>query len=343
MLPTRTRGRRPTNVDSGRNCTKARARHARGRRDHGRAVRGRDVVAGLVDRPHGGRVRGRRPRRRRDDARSTRTRARTDRHTEKLTERATSRWADKAGRRLDVLASDGTGQTIVAWPARPAGHGVRAACVGPRRRGRARRAGPVRRILNARVAPMSDRPGDWEARRRTWRVERVAPSLDRLPERRERFTTLGDLPGRRPVRPVGRGRDARRRGAGPRWPDRRRPPRRPAPRGRRPVRGRRPAARRRPPGRAARSRAASTRPATGRGRGRCACSRASGRPRTRTRGSASSSTPGRPGSRSPTTCRRCTATTPTTRRPRASSAPAGSPSAASPTWSCCSRACRSTA
>ena len=41
---------------------------------------------------------------------------------------------------------------------------------------------------------MSDGPHDWEARRRAWRVERVSPSLDRLPERRPRFTTLGDLP-----------------------------------------------------------------------------------------------------------------------------------------------------
>ncbi len=41
---------------------------------------------------------------------------------------------------------------------------------------------------------MSDRPDAWAARRRTWRVERRAPSLERLPERRERFSTLGDLP-----------------------------------------------------------------------------------------------------------------------------------------------------
>ena len=42
--------------------------------------------------------------------------ATTDRHTEKMSS-ADVTVGDKAGRRLDVLASDGTGQTIVAWPA----------------------------------------------------------------------------------------------------------------------------------------------------------------------------------------------------------------------------------
>ena len=41
---------------------------------------------------------------------------------------------------------------------------------------------------------MSDRPDAWAERRRAWRVERLAPSLERLPERRPRFSTLGDLP-----------------------------------------------------------------------------------------------------------------------------------------------------
>lgn len=41
---------------------------------------------------------------------------------------------------------------------------------------------------------MTDRPDAWSARRRSWRVERLAPSLERLPERRPRFSTLGDLP-----------------------------------------------------------------------------------------------------------------------------------------------------
>ncbi len=41
---------------------------------------------------------------------------------------------------------------------------------------------------------MSDRPDAWEARHRAWRIERLAPSLQRLPERRDDFTTLGELP-----------------------------------------------------------------------------------------------------------------------------------------------------
>src|SRR3954469_23421446 len=41
---------------------------------------------------------------------------------------------------------------------------------------------------------MSERPDAWAERRRAWRVERLAPSLDRLPERRDGFATLGDLP-----------------------------------------------------------------------------------------------------------------------------------------------------
>ena len=41
---------------------------------------------------------------------------------------------------------------------------------------------------------MSDRPDAWGPRRRAWRIERLAPSLQRLSERHERFATLGDLP-----------------------------------------------------------------------------------------------------------------------------------------------------
>ena len=41
---------------------------------------------------------------------------------------------------------------------------------------------------------MSDRPDAWGPRRSAWRIERLEPSLDRLPERREPFVTLGDLP-----------------------------------------------------------------------------------------------------------------------------------------------------
>ena len=89
----------------------------------------------------------------------------TDRHTEKMSTSDVT-VGGQAARRLDMLASDGTGQTVVVWPVERAGHGVRAARGRRRRRGRARRAGPVRRDLNARVAAMSDGPDDWEARRR---------------------------------------------------------------------------------------------------------------------------------------------------------------------------------
>ena len=41
---------------------------------------------------------------------------------------------------------------------------------------------------------MSDRPDAWGPRRRGWQIERLTPSLERLPERQQRFTTLGDLP-----------------------------------------------------------------------------------------------------------------------------------------------------
>ncbi len=41
---------------------------------------------------------------------------------------------------------------------------------------------------------MSERPGPWADRQRRWRIERRDPSLARLPERRDRFATLGDIP-----------------------------------------------------------------------------------------------------------------------------------------------------
>jgi methylmalonyl-CoA mutase N-terminal domain/subunit len=41
---------------------------------------------------------------------------------------------------------------------------------------------------------MSERPDAWGQRRQAWRIERLAPSLDRLPERRSSFATLGDIP-----------------------------------------------------------------------------------------------------------------------------------------------------
>ena len=42
-----------------------------------------------------------------------------------------------------------------------------------------------------------DRPDSadaWAERHRRWRIDRLQPALDRLPERRERFSTMGDLP-----------------------------------------------------------------------------------------------------------------------------------------------------
>ena len=41
---------------------------------------------------------------------------------------------------------------------------------------------------------MSERPDPWSDRRGRWRVERLDPALARLPERRDGFVTLGDIP-----------------------------------------------------------------------------------------------------------------------------------------------------
>ena len=90
-----------------------------------------------------------------------------------------------------------------------------------------------------------------------------------------------------------------------------------------------------------RSRAAPTRTCTGGGRGRSASTRASARRRRRTRASATCSSAGRPGSRSPSTCRRSSATTRTTRTPSARSAAPGSRSTRSRTCACCSTGSRS--
>ena len=188
---------------------------------------------------------------------------------------------------------------------------------------------------------MSDRPDAWGPRRSAWRIERLEPSLDRLPGA-PRAVRHARRPARRgPVRAVGPG-------AGPAPASRPPPPTpttTPAPAApppstttatrcatapaATPTRTSRatwacPASRRSP--------AASTPPGTARGPGRCGCSPASAAPRTPTPGSASCSTPARRASRSPTTCPPSTATTPTTPRPRASSGRAAWPSAASPTW-----------
>jgi hypothetical protein len=39
---------------------------------------------------------------------------------------------------------------------------------------------------------MTDRSAEWAARRRAWEAERLEPALGRAPERRSRFSTIGD-------------------------------------------------------------------------------------------------------------------------------------------------------
>jgi methylmalonyl-CoA mutase, N-terminal domain len=39
---------------------------------------------------------------------------------------------------------------------------------------------------------MTDRSAEWAARRRAWEKDRLGPALDRAPERRDRFSTIGD-------------------------------------------------------------------------------------------------------------------------------------------------------
>ncbi|MCJ7709813.1 MAG: methylmalonyl-CoA mutase family protein [Chloroflexi bacterium] len=41
---------------------------------------------------------------------------------------------------------------------------------------------------------MSDRADAWAERRQAWRIERLDPAIARLPERSDRFVTLGDIP-----------------------------------------------------------------------------------------------------------------------------------------------------
>ena len=78
------------------------------------------------------------------------------------------------------------------------------------------------------------------------------------------------------------------------------------------------------------------------GRGRFASTRASRRPRRRTRASATCSSAGRRASRSRSTCRPSSATTRTIRAPRARWGGPASRSTRSRTWSCSSKASRST-
>src|SRR3954470_18903047 len=41
---------------------------------------------------------------------------------------------------------------------------------------------------------MTDRSADWAARRRAWEADRLGPALDRAPERKQRFSTISDMP-----------------------------------------------------------------------------------------------------------------------------------------------------
>ncbi len=48
----------------------------------------------------------------------------------------------------------------------------------------------------------------WDERHRRWRIDRLAPALDRLPERRDRFSTMGDIPVERLYGPWDQERDS---------------------------------------------------------------------------------------------------------------------------------------
>ena len=152
---------------------------------------------------------------------------------------------------------------------------------------------------------MTDRSADWAARRRAWEAERLAPSLERAPERRTRFSTISDTTIERLYGPWSLGR------GGP--PRHRRLSRRAA------VHPRHPPDRLSEP-------ALDDADVRGLRRGRGHERPVPPAPRRR---------PDR-ACRSPTTCRPCTATTPTTPRRRASSGRAASASRAWPTWRSCS-------
>ena len=65
---------------------------------------------------------------------------------------------------------------------------------------------------------MSERPDTWTDRRQRWRVERLDPALARLPERRDRFVTMGDLPVERLYGPWDLDADADGQSSGPGGP-----------------------------------------------------------------------------------------------------------------------------
>ena len=267
MLPSHVRGQGARQRRLGPELHARRARHARRRRHRRGPVRRRDLGPRRLDaasRSPCSRATGLDADAMRDVLRG---RARAPTATPRSCRARTSPSAGR-GTAARRPRSDGAGQTIVTWPADRPDTVFVLPGRGPRRRRRVTRAlalrAAARRNLNARVAAMSDRSDAWEARpARAGGSSGSTPSLERLPERRERFATLGDLPidglygpwdwdaptpdGESP---------------GPRRPDRRRPPRRAAARRRRPLRRLRPAARRRPARASRRSRAASTRRAT---------------------------------------------------------------------------------
>ncbi len=65
---------------------------------------------------------------------------------------------------------------------------------------------------------MTERPDPWNDRRQRWRVERLDPALARLPEWRDRFVTMGDLPVERLYGPWDLGGDADGQPSGPGGP-----------------------------------------------------------------------------------------------------------------------------
>ena len=115
LLPTTFRGKAPDNVDSGRNCSPASLGALANAGIDGVKFAGATWGLGgstgvTVAVFEGDGL----------DAEAMRSfyeqSASTDRHTEKLSSSDVT-VAGKAGRRLDVLASNGAGHTIVAWPA----------------------------------------------------------------------------------------------------------------------------------------------------------------------------------------------------------------------------------
>ena len=115
-LPKTYEGQAPVSVDSGRNCTDERARDARRPWHRGRSVRRRDVGPRRHDGADGRAVFEADGLTASEMLTFYRDGATQNSKTEKL---ATSELTvgGAAAQRLDVLQSDGTGQTVVTWPA----------------------------------------------------------------------------------------------------------------------------------------------------------------------------------------------------------------------------------